>query len=69
MPTLLISSIAAFWVVAIAIISVQNATLVSLQFLAWRSIQIPVGVVLAASLGAGMVGGAMAPSLWRRPKQ
>ncbi|NER34732.1 MAG: DUF1049 domain-containing protein [Oscillatoria sp. SIO1A7] len=63
MQTLLISSIAAFWVVAIAIVSVQNATLVSLQFLGLRSIQIPVGVVLAASVGVGMVGGALANRL------
>lgn len=31
---------------AIALFSVQNATAVSLRFLAWQSIQLPVGVLL-----------------------
>ncbi|HEY9837771.1 MAG TPA: lipopolysaccharide assembly protein LapA domain-containing protein [Vampirovibrionales bacterium] len=61
-PTL-VSAIAAFWVVAIALLSVQNATPVSLQFLGFSSIQLPVGLVLAASTGLGMIGGALALSL------
>ncbi|WP_448524664.1 DUF1049 domain-containing protein [Parathermosynechococcus lividus] len=31
---------------AIAVFSVQNATAVSLRFLAWQSIQLPLGVLL-----------------------
>jgi uncharacterized integral membrane protein len=62
---LLTSLILAGWVAAIAILSVQNATLVSLKFLVFHSIQLPVGVVLAFSAGAGVVGGAIFPLLWR----
>ncbi|WP_338022957.1 LapA family protein [Argonema galeatum] len=57
---LLASLILAIWVLAIAIFSVQNATLVSLKFLGFESIQLPVGVVLAFCAGAGVVGGAIA---------
>jgi uncharacterized integral membrane protein len=49
----------AFWVVAIAILSVQNAEPVSLRFLTFRSIQIPVGLVLAFSAGVGIIGMAL----------
>lgn len=64
-PTV-VSAIAAIWVVAIALLSVQNATPVSLQFLGFSSIQLPVGLVLASSTGLGMIGGAMALSLFRK---
>ena len=50
----------ALWTVAIAILSVQNATLVSLSFLTLRSVKIPLGVVLAVSAGVGSIGGAVA---------
>jgi uncharacterized integral membrane protein len=64
----------AAWIGAIAILSVQNATLVSLRFLGWQSINLPFGVVLAFSAGAGAIGGAfalafasasIAPWLWQ----
>ncbi|MCT7960107.1 lipopolysaccharide assembly protein LapA domain-containing protein [Laspinema sp. D1] len=64
-PTL-VSAIAAIWVVAIALVSVQNATPVSLMFLGFSSIQIPVGLVLATSTGLGMIGGALALSLFSK---
>lgn len=57
---LLTSSIVAIWVGAIAILSVQNATQVSLKFLGFESIKLPVGVVLAFSASLGVVGGAIA---------
>ncbi|MCT7984881.1 LapA family protein [Laspinema sp. A4] len=60
---ILVSAIAAIWVVAIALLSVQNATPVSLQFLGFSSIQLPVGLVLAASTGLGMIGGALVLSV------
>jgi uncharacterized integral membrane protein len=53
---LLTAILVAGWVGAIAILSVQNFSLVSLKFLAWESIQIPVGIVLAFAAGIGMVG-------------
>ncbi|HYW21315.1 MAG TPA: LapA family protein, partial [Nodularia sp. (in: cyanobacteria)] len=54
-----ISLVVAIWVVAIAIISVQNATPVSLKFLTFQTIQIPLGLVLAFSAGVGLIGMAL----------
>lgn len=61
---LLISLVLASWVIGIAVLSVQNATPISLTFLGFQSIQLPVGVVLAFSAGAGLVGGAIALPLF-----
>lgn len=68
--TLALSGILALWIVAIAILSVQNAfiatpdgtTLVSLRFLGRQSPPVPFGVVLAAAAAAGALamGGAIA---------
>ncbi|MDF0553799.1 LapA family protein [Kamptonema sp. UHCC 0994] len=66
-PHLFISLIVAAWVSAIAIFSVQNATPVSLNFLFFQSIKIPVGLVLALSATAGIIGGAIIKSLWSVP--
>lgn len=52
---LLVSIIVALWIMAIAIVSVQNATPVSLRFLTFESIQIPVGLMLAFCVGFGMI--------------
>jgi uncharacterized integral membrane protein len=56
MVNLFTSLIVAFWVSAIALVSVQNARPVSLRFLTFQSIQLPVGLVLAFSAAGGMVG-------------
>lgn len=61
---LLISIVVACWVVAIAILSVQNATPVTLQFLSFRSIQVPLGLVLAFCAGVGIVTMAVLQPLW-----
>lgn len=61
----LTSLILAIWVGAIAVLSVQNFTSVTLKFLSFQSIEIPVGLVLAFSAGAGMIGGALLPILWQ----
>jgi uncharacterized integral membrane protein len=45
----------AFWVVAIALIAVQNARTVSLEFLAFRSVEMPFGFLLAVCIAMGMV--------------
>ncbi|MGV0105423.1 LapA family protein [Nostoc sp. DSM 114167] len=58
------SLVVAVWVIAIAIISVQNATPVSLKFLTFQSIQIPMGLVLAFSAGVGLIGMALLQPLW-----
>lgn len=60
----LISVVMAVWVIAIALISVQNATLVRLKFLSFQSIQIPVGLVLAFCVGVGLVGVTVLQPLW-----
>ncbi|MTJ48975.1 DUF1049 domain-containing protein [Dolichospermum sp. UHCC 0259] len=56
--------IIAVWVVAIALISVQNATPVSLQFLVFQSIQIPFGLMLAFGVAVGLLGTAVLQPLW-----
>ena len=53
---LVLSIVVAFWIMAIAIISVQNATPVSLRFITFESIQIPVGLLLAFCIGVGLIG-------------
>ena len=60
---LLAAVVLASWAIAIAILSVQNATPVTLTFLAFRSIQMPVGIVLAFSAAIGVLGGAIALSV------
>ncbi|NEO29259.1 MAG: DUF1049 domain-containing protein [Symploca sp. SIO3C6] len=61
----LISLIIAIWIPVIAIVSVQNFESVSLRFLAWESIKLPMGLVLAFSVSIGLLGGAAAPWLWQ----
>ncbi len=60
----LILLIIAVWVVAIALISVQNATPVSLKFLVFQSIQIPFGLMLAFSMAIGLLTTAVLQPLW-----
>ncbi|NEP46198.1 MAG: DUF1049 domain-containing protein [Okeania sp. SIO2H7] len=64
LTTVTIAVLLALWVVAIAVLSIQNvfvvdtvgnATLVSLKFLGLSSIQLPLGVTLALSAAIGMV--------------
>lgn len=47
------------WVSAIAILAVQNAEPVSLRFLSLQSIQFPIGLILALSATAGILGGTL----------
>jgi uncharacterized integral membrane protein len=65
MTQFLISLIVAIWVSAIALVAIQNATPISLQFLSIRSVEIPLGLVMAFSASIGMIGTALALSLWR----
>lgn len=64
MAPILAVLIVACWVSAIAIVAVQNATLVTLQFLIWRSIALPFGVVLAFSVTAGAMVMAVLQVVW-----
>lgn len=63
LPQLLGTVTIAGWTIAIAIFSVQNSTPVSLKFLVFQSIRIPVGIVLGLSAGVGAVAGAIAQPL------
>ncbi|HAC63744.1 MAG TPA: DUF1049 domain-containing protein [Cyanothece sp. UBA12306] len=56
---LITSLIIAFWLGAIAIFSIQNITEISLKFLVWQSIKLPVGVLLAFSIGGGLILGVL----------
>lgn len=65
MTRFLTSLVLAVWVSAIALIAIQNATPVSLQFLNLRTIEIPLGLVMAFSASIGMVGTAVTVNLWQ----
>lgn len=66
--SLLSSLILALLVVAIAIFSIQNIQDVSLKFLTFESITIPVGVLLAFCSAIGIILGALIPILFSRRK-
>ena len=68
LSNLLISVIIAGWIATFAVFSIQNIQEISLKFLGFESIKLPVGVLLAFSVGAGMVVGAIAPLFWQVPK-
>ena len=65
---LLSSMILATLLVAIAIFSIQNIQDVSVQFLTFRSITIPVGILLAFCAGVGIILGGLIPTLFARRK-
>lgn len=67
MAKLVIMVIVAFWVSAIALLSVQNAAPVALRFLTFQSVQLPMGLVVAFSAAVGMVGMAIVLPLLRSP--
>lgn len=54
LPPIILILIVALTLSAVAILSVQNATLVTINFFTFQSIGMPIGVILAffASLGA-----------------
>ncbi|MGF1478503.1 MAG: lipopolysaccharide assembly protein LapA domain-containing protein [Cyanophyceae cyanobacterium] len=68
LANLIISAIVAAWIGAIAVFSIQNIEPVSLQFLLFETIELPIGVLLAFCLGIGLVIGAIVPLLWQRKK-
>jgi lysylphosphatidylglycerol synthetase-like protein (DUF2156 family) len=65
----LILLIIAVWVVVIALISVQNASPVSLKFLVFQSIQIPFGLMLAFAVAVGLLSVAILQPLWEREEE
>ena len=63
---IVISILLAFWLGAIAIFSIQNITLVSLRFLLWESIELPIGVLLSFCVGGGLLIGSLFPLFSKR---
>lgn len=62
--TLIISS----WIMAIAIFSIQNIQTVSVKFLTFESITLPVGVLLAFCGVVGLIIGWFLPLLFAKRK-
>ncbi len=62
--TLITACIVAGWIAAIALIAIQNATPITLQFLTVQSIEIPFGLVLAFSVVLGILGTAIAQPIF-----
>jgi uncharacterized integral membrane protein len=63
LTNLIISTIVAAWIVTIALLSVQNASLINLKFVFWQSIDLPWGLVLAGAVGVGFLIGGCLPFL------
>ena len=54
------------WIIAIAIFSIQNIQGVSLKFIVFESITVPVGVLLAFCSAIGLILGWLLPLLFSR---
>lgn len=67
--TLIASLIVTVWIGAIALISVQNATPLSLRFLSFQLVEMPFGLILAFSAGAGVIGTAIVQPLGSSPQR
>ncbi|MEN9214426.1 MAG: LapA family protein [Gloeomargarita sp. DG02_4_bins_56] len=66
MTTILFSIFLALALLLTALFSVQNATLVTLRWLVWQSIPLPVGWVLTLGFALGLVTGAL---VWVQQRQ
>lgn len=69
MVKFLVAVIPAVLAVAIAILSAQNGTPVSVAFLNGETTPLPLGLLLAFSLGIGMIGTAILLSLFGNQKK
>lgn len=65
MTRFITSLVLAVWISAMALVAIQNATPVALQFLGIQSVAIPVGLLMAFSASLGMVGAALALGFWQ----
>lgn len=54
-------SIIALAMAFMAVISIQNITEINLEFLVFRSVELPLGVLLAFSFSLGLILGAIIP--------
>ncbi|MGK7938942.1 MAG: LapA family protein [Crocosphaera sp.] len=66
---IIISILLAFWLGAIATFSIQNITMVSLKFLLWKSIELPIGVLLSFCVGGGLIMGSLFPLFLKRTRR
>lgn len=57
------------WIMAIAVFSIQNIQNVSVKFLTFESITIPVGILLAFCSAMGLVLGWLLPLLFSRKRR
>ena len=64
MTKLLITIVPAVWIALIAVVSVQNASPVSLKFMVFRTIEMPMGVAFGFCAAGGMVGTAVLLNLF-----
>ncbi|HIK36910.1 MAG: lipopolysaccharide assembly protein LapA domain-containing protein [Geminocystis sp.] len=58
---LFISIIISFWLLLLPVLSIQNITPVSLKFLVFESISLPVGVLLSFTVAFGFIVGSFLP--------
>jgi uncharacterized integral membrane protein len=63
------SFLVAGWIVTVAVFSIQNVRPVSLKFLQFESIELPVGVLLAFCLGAGFLLGSLLPLFLKKSRK
>ncbi len=62
---LITSLVISSWLIMIATFSIQNIQPVSLKFLLFESIKLPVGVMLTFSVALGMLIGSFVPLIWQ----
>lgn len=65
----LASSIVGGWIMTMAVFAIQNIQPVSLKFLQFESIKVPIGVLLAFSLAVGFFIAALIPAFFRKSKK
>lgn len=66
---LIISLIIGFWLTLTAVFSIQNIEKISLKFLVWESISLPIGVLLSMVTACGFILGAIVPFLFTNNNQ
>lgn len=65
-PPIILILIVALTLISIAILSVQNATLVAIKFFGFQSIEMPLGVILAFCASLGAIITVILPTLFSR---
>lgn len=66
---LFISLIISFWLVLIAVFSIQNIEPIRVKFLIWQSISLPSGVLLTMVIALGFILGVLIPILFTNNNQ